>query len=104
MANLRSAPRHRRRFRVTVGHATIFTLDVGPGGFAADIMRALPSGTPVEGTIRLNGVDVGYAGEVAWARAGDPHLALRGRIGVRFTRLPGDVRQLLESSLMSHVV
>jgi len=104
MTNSRSTTRHRRRFRVTVGTTTIFTLDVGPGGFAAEIMRALPSGTPVQGTLRLNGVDVGYTGQVAWARAGDPHLNLRGRIGVRFTRLPGEVRRMLESSLISHMV
>ncbi len=104
MANTRSAPRHRRRFRVTVGHATIFTLDVGPGGFAAEILRAIPSGTPVSGTIRLNGVDVGYQGTVVWARAGAPNLNLRGRIGVRFTHLPGDVKRILDSSLVSHLV
>ena len=45
MANTRAAARHRRRFRVTVGQATVFTMDVGAGGFAAEIMRALPSGT-----------------------------------------------------------
>ena len=54
--------------------------------------------------MRLNGVDVGYEGQVAWARAGDPHLNLRGRIGVRFTRLPGEVKNLLDSSLITHVV
>lgn len=104
MANTRADPRHRRRFRVTVGSATVFTMDVGAGGFAAEIMRALPSGTPVQGTLRLNGVDVGYAGQVVWARPGEPHLNLRGRIGVRFTRLPGEVKQLLGSSLISHIV
>jgi len=79
-------------------------MDVGPGGFAAEIMRALPSGTPVEGTMRLNGVDVGYTGQVVWALSGEPHLNLRGRIGVRFTRLPGEVKRLLDSSLITHVV
>jgi hypothetical protein len=98
MANTRSAPRLRRRFRVTLGQTTVFTVDVGPGGFAADIHRALPAGTPVEGTLRLNGADVGYTGQVAWARAGDPHLNLPGRIGVRFRRPPDEVHRVLASS------
>jgi len=104
MANTRSTQRHRRRFRVTVGSTPVFTLDVGPGGFAAEMMRALPVGTLVEGSIRLNGVEVGYAGMVVWARRGDPHMSLRGRIGVRFTRLPGEVRRLLDSSTLAHLV
>jgi len=87
---------------VTLGQTTVFTVDVGPGGFAADILRALPAGTPVEGTLRLNGADVGYTGQVAWARAGDPHLNLPGRIGVRFKRPPGVMQHLIESSPAGH--
>jgi hypothetical protein len=43
----------------------------------------------------MGGREVGFAGEIAWARAGAPHMGLRGRMGVRFTRLPADVAQHL---------
>jgi hypothetical protein len=95
MGHGRSCIRHKRRIHVTLGTTPVFTIDVGPGGFAVELMRTLQPGTAVQGAIRLGGREVGYAGEIAWARAGAPHMALRGRMGVRFTRLPADVAHLL---------
>jgi len=95
MISARHNIRHRRRIRVTVGTTPVFTADIGPGGFSAELMRVQPPGTLVRGSIRLSGQDVGYAGEIAWARAGAPHMALRGRIGVRFTALSPEGRALL---------
>jgi len=66
----------------------VFTADVGPGGFSAVLMRVPPPGTPVQGSIRVGEREVGFSGMVAWARPGDPHMALRGRVGVRFTSEP----------------
>ncbi len=98
MTSARRTIRHRRRIRVTVGTTPVFTADIGPGGFSAELMRVQPPGTVVQGSIRLSGHDVGYAGEIAWAKAGAPHMALRGRIGVRFTTLPAEARALLAAT------
>jgi hypothetical protein len=104
MVSTRRNIRHRRRFHVTVGSTPVFTYDIGAGGFSAELMRVQAPGTPVTGAIRLNGVDVGYVGEIVWAKAGAPHIALRGRIGVRFVRLPNEVRQILEAPGLTGVV
>ena len=101
MTSARRSIRHRRRVRVTLGTTPVFTADIGPGGFSAELMRVQPPGTPVQGWIRLSGREVPYAGEVAWAKAGAPHLALRGRLGVRFTTLPADVQALLSAQTLA---
>jgi hypothetical protein len=100
MVSARRSIRHRRRFRVTVGTTPVFTADIGAGGFSAELMRVQAPGTPVTGSLRLNGVDVGYVGEIVWAKAGAPHIALRGRIGVRFIQLPASVRQMLGAAAL----
>jgi hypothetical protein len=104
MTSTRSGVRHKRRFRVTIGTAPVFTLDLGPGGFSAEIMRAVPIGSTVKGTIRLNGVDVPYAGQIVWAKPGDPRLNLRSRLGIRFTNLPPEVTRLISSPAFNQVV
>jgi len=103
MTSSRRSVRHRRRFRVTLGATPLFTADIGPGGFSAELMRVQAPGTPVRGSIRLNGLDVSYAGEIAWARAGEPHMSLRGRIGVRFTALPAEVKAILAAQPLTGV-
>lgn len=101
MATARRSIRHRRRVRVTLGTTPIFTADIGPGGFSAELMRVQPPGTQVQGSIRLSGREVPYAGEIAWAKAGAPHLALRGRMGVRFTTIAADVQALLAAQTLA---
>ena len=101
MATNRRLIRHRRRIRVTVGATPAFTADIGPGGFSAELMRVQPPGTPVQGSIRLSGREVGYAGEVAWAKPGAPHMSLRGRMGVRFTALSAEARALLAAQTLA---
>jgi hypothetical protein len=90
--------RVRKRFKVTFSKNASFTIDVSGGGFCAQLLRVMPPGTLVEGTILDNGKTVSYAGRVVWARAGDAHLSIPGRMGVEFTnidamlpRLRGDV-------------
>jgi hypothetical protein len=84
--------RLRRRFKVTFGHVATFTVDVCSGGFCAQLLRTVPPGTPLEGTIQVNGRDIPYVGRVVWARAGNVRLGIRGHIGVGFasfnSRLP----------------
>jgi hypothetical protein len=100
MSTARKSIRHRRRIRVTVGSTPVFTADIGPGGFSAELMRVQPPGTPVRGSIRLSGLDVGYAGEVAWAKAGAPHMSLRGKMGIRFTELPAAAKDFLAAPVL----
>jgi hypothetical protein len=100
MASNRSSPRHKRRFRVSLGPTPLFTADVSAGGFSAEILRAPAPGTPVVGTLRLADAEVNYAGEVVWSRPGSPRLNLRGRIGVRFTSLPPSAARLLASTTL----
>jgi len=103
MQSTRSHLRHRRRIRVTIGSAAVFTSDIGSGGFSAELMRVPAGGSAVEGSIRLNGVEVRYVGVVVWVRPGDARLNIRGRVGVRFTQLPPDMRLIIESPAFSRV-
>jgi hypothetical protein len=96
--NKRSGHRHRRRYRVTVGSASWFTTDVSAGGFSGEVMRVLPAGAAVEGSIDVRGTKVAFAGHVAWAERGDWHLNVRGRMGVRFTRIGPEAALLLVSA------
>jgi hypothetical protein len=93
-ANARS-PRSRVRLRVATSHGGSFTVNVGPGGFCTELVRVLPIGTPVEGSIYLDGQDRRFTGRVAWARPGDFRLGLKGRMGIRFLDVdPGLARAL----------
>jgi hypothetical protein len=92
----RTSARFRRRLRVAVGQSPSFTIDISAGGFCAELMRVLPAGTPVEGSIEVKGSKVRFAGRVAWAKAGDSRLNLRGRMGVCFTHIAKDFARLVE--------
>ena len=100
MTSGRVSHRSKRRLRVSLGATPLFTADVSAGGFSAEILRAPAPGTPVAGTIRVSSGEVRYAGEVVWAKAGAPNLNLHGRIGVRFTTIPGPVAELLAAPVV----
>jgi len=87
--------RHSRRLRVTLGPASSFTVDVGPGGFCAELERALPRGADVAGSMRVDGQEVAFGGQVVWVKQDDGALHPRRTIGVRFTRVPWDLQRLL---------
>jgi PilZ domain len=93
----RATTRYRRRFRANLGTTPVFTADISAGGFCVDVLRTPMPGSPVIGTIRIDGAEVHYAGRVVWARAGSPRLNLHGRIGIRFTSLPMSAAKLLAS-------
>jgi hypothetical protein len=101
MTSARRSIRHRRRIRITVGTTPVFTADIGPGGFSVELMRVQPPGTEVRGSIRLSGREIGYAGQIAWAKAGAPHMSLRGRMGVRFTALPPEAKAALSAQSLT---
>ena len=87
--------RLRRRFKVTFSQSSAFTIDVCGGGFCALLLRAMPPGTPVEGTILVKGRALPYAGRVVWARTGDVRLGIQGRNGIAFTSVESILPALL---------
>jgi hypothetical protein len=87
MKHERKSARIRRRFKVTLKQGPSFSVDVGEGGLCTELLKVLPPGTRVEGTILVKGADVPFAGRVVWARSGAPHLGLRGRMGILFTEM-----------------
>ncbi len=89
--------RRGRQVRVTIGSVSSFTIDVGEGGFSTVTMRALPPGSEVEGSIQVDGREIGFGGEVVWVVRHDGELGVRRRMGVRFTRVPWDLQRLLSA-------
>jgi hypothetical protein len=87
--------RFRRRFKVTLRQSAAFTVDVCGGGFCALLLRAPPPGTKVEGTILVGERALAYTGQVVWAKPGDVHLGVRGRIGVGFASVDSTLPSLL---------
>ncbi len=80
----RSSQRRSARHKVTIQQTACFTLNVGDGGFCVGMVRVLPPGSAVEGAIDIGGTPVPFKGSVAWAKAGDSRLGVRGLMGVRY--------------------
>ncbi len=81
------SPRRRVRLLVATSRGSSLTINVGAGGFCTGLMRVLPAGSNVEGTIHLDGREGNFAGRVAWSKPGDPRLNVMGRMGVRFEKI-----------------
>ncbi len=47
----------------------------------------------------VNGEEVAFGGRVVWVSRGDAGLNVRGRMGVRFTRVPWDLQRLIDASV-----
>jgi hypothetical protein len=100
MSNKRFVPRQRRRFKIALGgKMPAFTADVSPGGFAAEMMQVLRPGMSVHGSITLDSREFPFTGQVSWAKAGDPRMSVRGRVGVRFTGIENDFYTLLREAM-----
>jgi hypothetical protein len=97
MHNTRGAVRQRRRFRVLLGAAVSFTTDVSESGFCTETMRVLPLRSSVQGCIEGLGKKVAFAGRVVWNVPGDSSLNVRGRMGISFTQVGPELRDLLNS-------
>lgn len=89
--------RVRRRLKVTFRHGPSFSVDVSRGGFCVELLRVLPAGAPVEGTVQVKGKEMPFAGLVAWSRAGMPYLGLRGRMGVQLIQCAPAWAEALET-------
>lgn len=96
MRTPRATGRTRRRLLVRLGRTASFTCDVSRGGFCLGLMSVLAEGTAVAGSILLAGEEFAFAGRVAWARPGDRHLGLAGRMGVTFTDLASAFDPLID--------
>jgi hypothetical protein len=73
------------------------TVNVSAGGFCTGMMRVLPAGTPLDGTIHLDGREAFFSGHVVWARPGNPRLNLMGTMGVRFGEIDADFARNLRT-------
>jgi hypothetical protein len=81
----RRTSRHRRRLLARLdGVTTAFTVDVGPGGFCVLVNRAIHPGTPLVGSLQVDGAEVPFEGRVAWVKPGDSRLRIPSRVGVSF--------------------
>ena len=85
MSQKRLIPRCRRRLAVRLGEVSTFTADFSPGGFCVELPRALRLGESVTGTLSVGPDRYDFTGLVTWARAGEPRLAVRARMGIQFT-------------------
>jgi PilZ domain len=86
-ADKRSSTRHRRRLRVSLGGAPIFTADVSSSGLCAEMARVLKPGSEVKGNITLENKEYPFVGQVMWVKPGDPQLGIRGKMGIRFSQI-----------------
>jgi PilZ domain-containing protein len=96
----RSNPRLRRRWiDLKAGDAGVssnaFTKDVSAGSFCAELMRVPSPGTQVRGSIVIGGNAYAFSGKVAWARASEPRMNLRGSIGVTFNEIADALKEKL---------
>lgn len=91
----RAAVRLRRRLLVTLLRDHGYTVNVGSGGFCAEAARLPDPGDSVDGTISAAGRVFLFAGRVAWVRPGALALGMRGTVGVEFTRIAPEFRDLL---------
>lgn len=97
--NKRSVCRQRRRLKLSLGgRSPAFTGDVSPGGFAVETMRLIRPGSTLHGTLTLEGREFDFTGQVTWARAGDPRMSVRARMGVRFTGIANEFFELYRQS------
>jgi hypothetical protein len=89
----RSSSRFRRRCKIDLkagdagAGSAAFTIDVSVGGFCAELMRVPSPGTQVTGSITIGGHEYTFRGRIVWARASEPRVNLRGRIGVTFSEI-----------------
>lgn len=88
MPNKRFMDRQRKRLRVELSGTPSFTVDVSPGGLCLESMKPLAPGNSIHGKLRVANEDLDFTGVVCWAKAAEPRLQLRGRMGIRFTSVP----------------
>ena len=85
MSQKRFVPRARRRLPLSIQGVRAFTQDLSPGGLCVELARTLLPGTTIHGQLEMAGERFDFTGQVAWARAAEPRLSVRARIGIRFT-------------------
>jgi len=48
------------------------------------VNRAISPGTPLSGSLHVDGAEVPFEGRVAWVKPGDSRLRIPSRVGVSF--------------------
>jgi hypothetical protein len=92
----RQQKRVRRRHKVALEGMTGFTVDISEDGLLVEMLKTLVPGSEVSGTIQVEEAALPFTGQVRWARAGNPHLGLLGRMGIHLREAPPALVALLQ--------
>lgn len=80
----RKHPRVKRRMKVVIAGSASFTVDLSRSGFSTELMRVLPVGTMVRGTLYPEGRQIPFSGRIVWSQPGNLLMNIRGKMGVAF--------------------
>jgi hypothetical protein len=69
--------------------------DVSADGFCLEVMRPIRAGTQIDGYVLQGDDELDFRGEVIWAKPAHPEATHWSRVGVRFTWLSDELRDLL---------
>ena len=83
-----------KRLKIRIGKVTGFTFDISPRGTGVELTKTLLPGTAIDGAIFLDAKELGFAGQVRWARAGQANLGIRARMGILLTSISNEFFEL----------
>ena len=86
----RRLKRTRKRLKVRIAGTTGFTVDISPRGIGIELTKVIVPGKHVHGTLYIDDKEVGFDGQVRWARAGQAHLNIRAKMGILLTSIPNE--------------
>lgn len=85
----RASARTLCRLQVIVAGLAAVTADVTANGFCVETNHLAQPGTPLTGSIAVDGREFPFTGMVCWANSDDPQ---HGRMGVRFLEVPQEFK------------
>lgn len=96
MKREKRSERTRLRLPVSLGRRLpALTADLSATGFRLELPQVFLPGAKVHGFVLHGEAELPFRGEVVWARPGNPQQSLYSRIGVRFTELSPELKELL---------
>src|SRR5262249_13011798 len=94
MPERRAAARTVCRLHVILAGFAAVTADVTANGFCAETDHLAQPGTPLTGSIAVDGREFAFTGMVCWANSAAPQ---HGRMGVRFLEVAQEFKATFES-------
>jgi len=71
------------------------TADIAQGGFSIELPQVFLPHSKVDGFVLDGDREFPFAGEVTWARPGNPQLSVYSRMGIAFTTVSPELKKLL---------